>query len=387
MLKEEIKINRTAIFVCLKYTGSVHEVVNTATIIILLKLYEKVIVYASQDMCMNTQKQLTSLGISQNNIDFKHKYYTHFKRGMIKTIVDAMRLIIIAFQNILHKSDFYYGTVNYVYLPFSNNITKFFNQRHFHICHDELRHLFTNRSNAGGREWAARIYAMNKINFSENCKFIVLGDSIKRNLMGKISNSAFHNICSIIHPYYDISMGCVTKSQHSHIKIGVVSEVRNEELFNNIISFNKILENYNNIFLHLVSKNSNFDFSNMSHIINENKTNKLLSRSDYDQIVRDLDYIYFPYSIDSYKYGASGAVYEAIVKGKPFIAYANDYFKMIIKKFGPVGYLFETEEEMKEVVSKIANSEIKYDKSTSTKAKQYIDPRNYFNEFRLQLSL
>lgn len=381
------RLNKTALFVCLKYSGTVHEIINTSFIVMLLKTYRKVKIYASPEMCLNIKNQLIELDVYSDDIQFVFMHFTRFKRGMMKTLVDAFRLLIISIRNIFPLSDIFFGTVNYSYVPIGNLISKFTKQRQFHLCHDELRFMFIEKPHKGYREWKSRIYAMTKIKYCHYFKFVVLGDSIKRNLKGKISDSAYKHMCCIIHPYYDISKHKSQNVTHNHIKVGIVGEIRTDELFQNTILFNKILEEYDNIYLHLVSKNRNYDFSNCSRIISDNPNNRHLLRDEYDMLVQDLDYIYFPYTKESYKYGASGAVYEAIVKGIPFIAYSNDYFKMLNDKFGKIGFLYETEEEMRLLIEKIHDGKLDYDRKNAENVKQYLDPRNYYIEFQKNLYL
>lgn len=383
------RIERTAVFVCLKYTGAVHEIINTSVIVMLLESYSKVKIYASPEMCLNIKKQLRSLGYETDSVVFVYRHYLQFKRGMIKTIIDAFRLCSISLRNVCPRCDMFFGTVNYSFVPVGNLISRFTRQRQFHICHDEVRFLLSAKPQKGYREWKSRLYAMNEINYCDNFKYIVLGDSIKRNLKGVVSDNTYNHILSIIHPYYSLSRNCNCKREikRDHIRIGVVGEIRNDELYKNILKTNDILQDYESVYIYIISKNQNYDFSACSHIVLNNPDNRYLSREEYDMMVQDLDYIYFPYTKESYKYGASGAVFEAIVKCIPFIAYANDYFKMIIEKFGAVGYLYETEEEMKIVIEQISKCEIVYDMKNADIAKNYLDPRNYYAEFQNKLDL
>jgi hypothetical protein len=71
------------------------------------------------------------------------------------------------------------------------------------------------------------------------------------------------------------------------------------------------------------------------------KNNEYLPRDKYDRLIEELDYIFIPYSADSFKFAASGAVLEAIFKKKPVLMYSNHYFNYLDRKLGHFGYFLD----------------------------------------------
>ena len=71
-----------------------------------------------------------------------------------------------------------------------------------------------------------------------------------------------------------------------------------------------------------------------------------IERKEFENLISDIDYALYFYTKDKYKITASGAVLDAINARKPIIALKNDYFSYLFGKYGQIGYLFESIEEM-----------------------------------------
>ena len=84
-----------------------------------------------------------------------------------------------------------------------------------------------------------------------------------------------------------------------------------------------------------------------------NNHNGLLPRNEYEQFINGLDYVLFLYALNSYKFIASGAIFDTISFGKPIIALRNDYFVSIFEQCGDIGYLCENIEEMACLILKL----------------------------------
>ena len=83
--------------------------------------------------------------------------------------------------------------------------------------------------------------------------------------------------------------------------------------------------------------------------------NRPLSRQMFEQLVMDLDYAVFCYEADSYRFGTSGAFFDALMFLKPIITLRCPSMEYYFESLGDIGYLCDNMEHMYEVVRSISN--------------------------------
>ena len=76
-----------------------------------------------------------------------------------------------------------------------------------------------------------------------------------------------------------------------------------------------------------------------------------MSRQDYLDAVRAIDLVCLPLHGRAYDFTASGTFADAVSALKPLIAFRNRTFDAIVAKYGPVGWLVESEAELFYLVS------------------------------------
>ena len=76
-----------------------------------------------------------------------------------------------------------------------------------------------------------------------------------------------------------------------------------------------------------------------------------MSRQDYLDAVRAIDLVCLPLHSRAYDFTASGTFADAVSALKPLIAFRNRTFDAIVAKYGPVGWLVESEAELLYLVS------------------------------------
>ena len=76
-----------------------------------------------------------------------------------------------------------------------------------------------------------------------------------------------------------------------------------------------------------------------------------MSRQDYLDAVRAIDLVCLPLHSRAYDFTASGTFADAVSALKPLIAFRNRTFDAIVAKYGPVGWLVESEAELFYLVS------------------------------------
>jgi hypothetical protein len=71
-----------------------------------------------------------------------------------------------------------------------------------------------------------------------------------------------------------------------------------------------------------------------------------MSRQDYLDAVRAIDVVCLPLHSRAYDFTASGTFADAVSALKPLIAFRNRTFDAIVAKYGPIGWLVESEAEL-----------------------------------------
>jgi glycosyltransferase involved in cell wall biosynthesis len=78
-----------------------------------------------------------------------------------------------------------------------------------------------------------------------------------------------------------------------------------------------------------------------------------LSREDFVERVKQLHFAIFPHRTEQYELTASGVLMDAIAWGKPIIARRIPIFHDLFKKYGEIGYLFDDDVELADVVKNV----------------------------------
>jgi hypothetical protein len=71
-----------------------------------------------------------------------------------------------------------------------------------------------------------------------------------------------------------------------------------------------------------------------------------LSRRDYLDAVREIDLVCLPLHSRAYDFTASGTISDAITALKPVLAFRNRTLDAIVAKYGPIGWLVDSEAEL-----------------------------------------
>lgn len=194
----------------------------------------------------------------------------------------------------------------------------------------------------------------------KNKRYLVLGDSIRENLLRYIDYIAEETI-AVPHPYtlYGNTREGKNKSGNE-ITIGMIgsfsSEKRSDQIF---VLEKKIKESgVKNIKYLLVGSGDSQDFPKDTTIRFLGDGKRKLSESDYNNGIEMLDFILFFWPKDSYQMTASGALCDAIVHNKPIISIRNDYLTWVFNEVGALGFLCEDIDEMADIVCRISRGEL-----------------------------
>lgn len=203
------------------------------------------------------------------------------------------------------------------------------------------------------------------LRYSKYSYILILGDSIKRNLVNifpRINN----RIISINHPYFINNEIKVSNNQKHNqiIRLGTIGVMKPEKGIKNLLLYASKLENdINNKTIEICSigKVENFDYKSIP-FINWIGATDGLPRDLFEKNIEQLDYILFLYPSYSYKLTASGAIFDAIKYGKPIISLRNDYFEDLFRNC-PYIYFVDNMEILLSLTSDIINRKITFNSS------------------------
>lgn len=247
-------------------------------------------------------------------------------------------------------------------LHFLNFLSKFKKNKVVVFCHSELEIICSPKTNLAKSQilisWLLDSF-FKKTKISAHIKFVLLGDYMKETFCNNIASYNSTAIFSIDHPYLkapiidNYSLSALYKDK---IKIGIPGLINQNRGLNET---KKLLESINidvsNVQLFALSRVvSDIDLEKIG-LIYLNNSKGLLPVDEYSNYVKQMDYILVMYSVGSYKLTASGAVLEALWWQKPIIALKNDYLVYLFKKYGDMGILCESIEEVIFAIKDIDN--------------------------------
>ncbi|WP_372774348.1 hypothetical protein [Mangrovibacterium sp.] len=304
--------------------------------------------------------------------------------------------LICTFQDtkVLFKSNsklFFYTTANPLALFFIKLVNLLLRKRVYVVLHGELEYL--NKGNDKSLKLQTRLlrqwYRLIFWKFlTRNFSYILLGESIRSNLKSlKPSNFPNSNFITIDHPYFfktglqksesfvPLNLGIVGHSAEvkgSH-KIFELAELNDSEISNGKMKF-KIIGHISNCILKYQNK-----------LVETPSRNDFLPRTEYEKEISSLHYILFFYPNSMYQYIASGAFFDAISFEKPIIALRNSFFEHYFNRYGEIGYLCDSLEEMSYYLSNINLERYNLQLQNIKQAKKDLSLENISQRLRSQL--
>lgn len=331
-----------------------HEVINLTWIIMLAQIYDTVEYIGEENYLKKIQEQAHKLGYSLDNVYYQPIKIHNFRKW--KSLNFLLYLFIVGLRDIYYYvnspkfCDVYYNNNTYFSLMTLALASIFKKNKLFILCHSELENIHIKWN--GYINFIYGIYikiCFLFIPFGKLFHFIVLGDNMKKYISSIISTNNTKRFYSIDHPYIrvqaSIPNSMIDESNHI-IKFGIISLIKEGRGLNNLntlLSY-KIPET---IKLFPISKISGF-YNDPYQIINKtlNPNNELLPSETYLSNIQLMDYILMLYDTNGYKLTASGSILEAIWNEKPIIALSNEYFKYLFEKYGEMGVLCDSVEEL-----------------------------------------
>lgn len=348
-----------------------HEVINTSIVWMLASQGFTITYYASLSSIDNLKKIL----LEQNKknvldcISFKKIYIASANSS------DLKRTFISALYNIWFMLKSKSNTIllfnynNYLSIHATNILSKLLQKNIITCCHAEMESLKQARPGKVALRHRLLNDFFKRRNISNKSRFVVFGDSIKKNLEVLLSEKTSNYFIAIDHPYFAFDLSeKKANPRNTELNLGVVGVVKKEKGLKNLLLFANTIQNHvkqAKVRLVTISKVvGNLDELEQLGIEIMNNGASLLSRQEYTTAVRDMDFIFFPYERNSYGLTASGAVFESIFSEKPILALRNDFFSYLFNKYAPFGILCNSEEELRKTVDQILAGTIHKDDFT-----------------------
>jgi hypothetical protein len=368
---------------------SYHEVINTSFIIMIGLNFDK-LTYKADVLSCNHLKKLLNKDNPDINLKITWKPIKTYQNrgGGLGYLLKLISVFILDTYHYLSssKDEIVFFNNNMIFgLPLFNLLVKVKKNKAYVMCHSEMEHIKNKKNNGSIVLKLIHLYLnffFNKCKINKNLKFILLGDKMKEYFCSNINKKNRLNILSLDHSYYrpktKFDKKCIINNKN--IKIGITSLINKDRGLNELIY---ILEKTNN-------KELNFNIYIISKIISNqqnkynaltilNKSDNLMPFNEYTSYVCEMDFILLTYEIDSYKLTASGAILEAIWNRKPILALKNSYTTYLFEKFGEMGILCSSIDELVDIlinINLITQNDINKWLKNIDYAKSYLHPQN-----------
>lgn len=337
-----------------------HEVFNSALLLMCLPIFDSIEYLCSSSTENAVKNMLRNYGKQSDfeNVKFRNIRILQFGK-LDKLIKERARLL----QDLLYllttpkNTLVIYPGGSYAFLLWWINLFGFLFRRNIWIfCHGEVekmllksgKYKFYNIGIAYKQTLYQWFLKYGRINKRMCC--CVLGDSILANLQSYLNGHNKKRFLSINHPLLFKEQPKESSSGHS-LRIGTVGSMNEEKGLSRLLYIAGQLKD--EIELSVIgSVYDKIDYEEYPYINFISGNNKVpIPREKFDKEIASLDYILFLYDPGSYKFIASGAIFEAMVTGKPIISLHNDFFDDILQL--PAGYLLNTPDEIIKQIRKI----------------------------------
>lgn len=309
--------------------------------------------------------------INRSNVNFKKIFvikslnrWGTISRLFVSAMIDLWQLFVTPSCEII-----IYSFDSTVSVRLINLFNKILNKRVIMFRHGSMEMLLSSSGDNGFiykfERKLIRLFFLNPhLEISSKLHFYVLGDVIKKNLYEYLSPNKMRHFLSIdLLSNFDNNYPLAKTNNVQKLSIGTVG-VFSE--YKGGIYMLKLADILNTSFSQNInlSISGKIDFNlNLLHQagINLPKNNgvEMVSPEEMKERISNLDFILYFYSNDTYRLTASGALFDAVNYKKPIIALRNEYFEYFFMKYGKLGYLVDTIEEMANLITRICNGDEK----------------------------
>ncbi len=246
-----------------------------------------------------------------------------------------------------------YNYTNPLFLKTADVLNKLLRRKVLVTCHGEMNWLRTKKCYSSRERWVRSFFLSKTLSPCKNIYYLVLGDSILRNLRLLLSPNFQNRFLSVDHPYIGSAAAGCNRTDRKKIRIGTIGIPAGNKGIEAVIRLaaaarqKKVYEFSINGYLgHIGDKLTEIRAAG----IDVPDTVEFLSREELSSRIGKLDYALFVYPPEEYMLTASGSILDAINYEKPVLSLKNDYFCYLFEKFGAFGVLFDSIDEMIEAL-------------------------------------
>ncbi|AAR35625.1 glycosyltransferase [Geobacter sulfurreducens] len=189
--------------------------------------------------------------------------------------------------------------------------------------------------------------------------YIVLGDSIKRELLDRVPSLAPY-VTSIDHPYHfepAVKYSPFAGNSITFGALGVLRKVKGSHEFLRLAhEIQKTRTSFCSRFVCIGPIIDRKLRGLLSDDVELPSPDAPLSPQDYALHVRSIDYAIFFHKPETYTLTASGVLFDAFSYLKPVIALRNPFFESYFERMGNIGYLCDNYGELKRTVLSLLDS-------------------------------
>lgn len=340
--------------------GNAHEIIDTSIIYSASNIFEEVKVRFLNDRSQIIENEIAD-NFSCNNIYFRPFHnikkkvngFSGLGNNIISRTINKLRIVlreIISFMQELleyisyknRNSIFCLTNINRYNCYVLNFACKIFKRPLYIFCHGEIEDIVLKKDEIKSNYVRLQYKFLTEAKIAKDARLVVLGDSIWENVSKYLDKERLKYFLSVDHPYYNTYKGnnIASINNKKNINIGVIGNLThsNNRGFYNVLALANKLKDVSSVTVNVLGKVDKESFEKLDGLVNfYNKSGLLIPREDYDKNISDMDYIYIPYPVDSFKFTASGSLLEAICKLKPVLYHRNCYASYIISKFGDFG--------------------------------------------------
>lgn len=337
-----------------------HEMFDTSFLLMCERIFDQVEYVSSSSSQENINNLLKTKGINiSSKISFRRLYVSNsysaiaFLSRMICGFFIVLKEFLCSDKN---SSIFYIYSNPLAFIPLQV-LNRYVQKNVYVVSHGELS--FFQRNDLKKTRpwyWYAKLwyYGFSRSNTKMHLKYIVLGESIKKNMIHLFPNLK-DSLIVINHPY--IFSSFQDKGQFvrkTKIVLGVIGFMTQEKGLYDLLDFAEQLKSkiFNQeLEIKVIGRNPSLIDVKEYPFIGWSGDN-VLSRKLFEEEIKKIDYLLYFYNPETYRLTASGALFDAISFGKPSIYLSNDYFKDAIGE-SPIGYGCDTVDDMVRKVDEI----------------------------------
>ena len=326
-----------------------HVFFNSAFTKIISDIYPSATIYfyGDKEHCLRVQSELNGI----NEIFFKYiNVKSHQTWRLLGSALYSCRYILGFLRNAQRDGDIIILLNRLpICLLWVNVLNLFFKRKIISILHGELESLVNYQNIIGVTKYYYQIFRLPYLLSQSYISYIVLGESIKKNI-SKL-NFGKANIITIDHPYdYALPLPNTIVESASVLNVGIIGKAMERK------NSEKIFELAVKVFTQIKEDRIRFSIAGTVERKLKNKTNSFvhfsssairLSKEEYSKTILVLTYSLLFYTSDMNKALASGSFFDCLKFEKPILALkGNSFIDYYLNKYSGIGLSFDSLDDM-----------------------------------------